>query len=59
MTRNEDANPLPGPVEYAIPSRRRIREDEEDALRLGPRKKAYVLRFAYHILSGLCQTTSI
>ena len=41
---NEDANPGPflGPVECAVQFRRRINEGEEDALQLGPRKKAYV-----------------
>jgi hypothetical protein len=50
MTRNEDIDATV-PVEYAIHFRRRIREEdsEEDALQLGPRKKAYVLH-----PSGLC-----
>jgi hypothetical protein len=55
---NEDANSLPGPVEYAIRGqfRRRIREgEEEDALQVGPRKKAYVFHFTHHISSNAQQ----
>ena len=39
----------PNPLEYAVQVRRRIREGDEDALQLGPRKKAYV-RYIYLLI---------
>ena len=59
---DNDAEPVSASYRYANQIRRRIREEEEDALQVGPRKKPFVRRcchaYTHFIVSAASPTRS-